>query len=106
MCRQTANGLICIPPADPPTESNDDLLQTITDLIEKNSRPCVNHRLISREDISNFLRVQISPSLANEIVTLTQRMYSMIPKNYRTIDEQEKPLNDDTLALFLVSTLR
>jgi len=30
----------------------------------------------------------------------------MVNKNYRTIDKQEKELNDDILALFLVSILR
>jgi hypothetical protein len=30
----------------------------------------------------------------------------MVNKNQRTIDKQEKELNDDVLALFLVSILR
>ena len=54
MCRQTANGFICIPPTTQPMESNEDLLETITDLIERNSKPCVNYRLIPFEKNPKF----------------------------------------------------
>ena len=44
--------------------------------------------------------------MAESIINLTQKMYSMLHKSYRTIDQQEKQLNDDILALFLTSILR
>lgn len=41
MCRQTSNALIYTPTIDKQIESNDSLIETITDLIEKNIEPCV-----------------------------------------------------------------
>jgi hypothetical protein len=42
MCRQTSNALIYIPLIDKQIESNENIIETITHLIEKNTKPCVN----------------------------------------------------------------
>jgi len=42
MCRQTSNALIYIPFIDKQMESNENIIETITHLIEKNTKPCVN----------------------------------------------------------------
>jgi hypothetical protein len=50
--------------------------------------------------------VKIAPPVAEWIINFIQKMYLMVNKNYRTIDQHENELNDDILALFLVSILR
>ena len=42
MCRQTSNALISIPQIDKQIESNESIIETITHLIENNTKPCVN----------------------------------------------------------------
>jgi len=42
MCRQTSNALIYIPLIDKQIESNENIIETITHLIEKNTKPCVD----------------------------------------------------------------
>ncbi len=41
MCRQTSNALIYIPFIDKQIESNEHIIETITNLIETNTKPCV-----------------------------------------------------------------
>ncbi len=43
MCRQKSNALINIPSFDKHIESNENLIETITNLIEKNTKPCVKN---------------------------------------------------------------
>jgi hypothetical protein len=43
MCRQKSNALITIPSIDKHIESNENLIETITNLIEKNTKPCVKN---------------------------------------------------------------
>lgn len=87
MCRQISNGLIYIPLIDKSIESNENLIETITNFIEKNIK-------------SN---VEISPLISEWLINFIQKMYFMVNKNYRTIDKQ---LTDDILPLFLISILR
>jgi hypothetical protein len=56
MCRQTSNALIYTPPIDKQIESNENLIETVTNLIEKNTKPCVKERFLNiLKDNSTFL---------------------------------------------------
>jgi hypothetical protein len=48
MCRQTSNALIYTPLTDKQTELNENLIEIVTNLIKKNTKPCVN-KMISIE---------------------------------------------------------
>ncbi|CAF1446517.1 unnamed protein product, partial [Adineta steineri] len=88
MCRQKSNGLIYIPQIDTQIESNENLIETISNLIEKNIKIC------------------IFPLIAEWLTNFIEKIYLMVNKNYRTIDKQIKQPSDDILALFLTSILR
>ena len=106
MCRQTSNALLSIPSTEQHIESNENIIETITNLIEKNAKPCVKNCFSMVENLFAFFVLQISPHIAQWIINLIHKMYLMVNKHHRTIVTQEKELNDDVLALFLVSILR
>ncbi|CAF1378236.1 unnamed protein product, partial [Rotaria sordida] len=88
MCRQISNALIYTPIISKQNELNENLIDSITNLIEKNVKPC------------------ISPSIAEWLINFIQKMYMMTNKNQRTIDKHKKELNNDIIELFIVSILR
>ncbi|CAF4154779.1 unnamed protein product [Rotaria sp. Silwood2] len=87
MCRQISNVLIYTPLISKQNELNENLIDSVTNLIEKNVKPC------------------ISPSIADWLISFIQKMYIMVNKNQRTIDKHEKELNNDIMELFIVSIL-
>ncbi|CAF3978084.1 unnamed protein product [Rotaria sordida] len=88
MCRQISNALIYTPIISKQNELNENLIDSITNLIEKNVKPC------------------ISPPIAEWLINFIQKMYMMTNKNQRTIDKHKKELNNDITELFIVSILR
>ena len=46
MCRQISNGLIIIPSNDKQLESPENIIETITNLIENNIKPCVQNEIL------------------------------------------------------------
>ncbi|CAF4432615.1 unnamed protein product, partial [Adineta steineri] len=57
MCRQKSNGLIYTPQIDKQIESNENLIETISNLIEKNIKICVNKLFIKQYHIYLFFYV-------------------------------------------------
>ncbi|CAF3435395.1 unnamed protein product [Rotaria sp. Silwood1] len=88
MCRQLSNALIYSPLISKQNELNEHLIDSITNLIEKNVKPC------------------ISPPIAEWLINFIQKMYMMVNKSQRTINKHEKELNNDIIELFIVSILR
>ena len=106
MCHQTSNALICTSSVDKKVKGNKNLIEFITTLIELKIKPCVSSNIVPNRRQILSLVVKVTPLMADWLTNFFVQIYLMIDNEHQTINKQEQELNDDVIALFIISTLR